>query len=715
MAFHSLVNTAQFSQTARDFKKNGGRYTTAPRGSRDYFQFWAEEKKRCLYGYKCADLWIPGRFYNYLNFFPISRVPEAVLLRSLEEKRNPKSGRISQVAVEKVMDFPKFWEIAYEWYMFKHIAWYGGEFMGVRSEGNKHMCALKTRGAGFSYMEAQDGVYNYTFIPGSKNYYFAGALPYLNEDGILNKVQPGLDWINQHCPPWKKNRQVHKNVMHQKASYIDEFGVERGSMSEIIGQVVDRPSKTRGKRGRKAVFEEGGSFPKLEEALEVCMGSMSEGSMYVGQISVFGTGGEQGPGIQGLENVFENPTAWDMLAFNNVWEDGFQATECGYFVPCWRANSWYMDEDGNVDMEGALIADEIKRKKKEKTGKPKDLDRRKAEYPRTPKEALQRLTGNGFNIAEIDAQIARIQTSKDIQGMMRYGQFTRNPDAPKNDPHNGVEFNVQPKHVARPIEDYPHNQKDSMEGCVTIIERPYTDAKGRVPDGMYKITFDAYAKEEAEDQTSLWSWKVWKMDQNIDPKYSNLPVAWGCGRMARYQDNIDRMFMGSDYYNAMIQGEVAGGGQSVITHAKTHRILHKLCHEPEMAHNKEIASKSAGNSYLMNMATDRKMLGMTYLEDWHVQIRGSDEKGTLILNVHRIYDIAWLREMRKHDPTKGNYDRISDALVAMFELKENYALRVRARRKKRQFFNRTLYQNTAEDAGTTTSTPTGSSEVTSAY
>jgi len=312
------------------------------------------------------------------------------------------------------------------------------------------------------------------------------------------------------------------------------------------------------------------------------------------------------------------------------------------------------------------------------------------------------MNGNGFNIAEIDAQIKRVE-SKEIQGLLRHGVFTRNPDAPKDDGHNGIEFNVQPKHIAKPIEDFPHNQKEGMEGCVTVLERPYTDAKGRVPAGMYKLTFDAYAKEEAEDQTSLWSWKIWKMDNNIDPKYGNLPVCWGCGRMARYQSNIDRMFMGADYYNAMIQGEIAGGGQSVVTHAKTHRLLHKICHEPEMAHNKELASKSAGNSYLMNMPTERKRLGMTYLEDWHVQIRGVDEKGMPVLNVHRIYDIAWLKEMRKHDPTKGNYDRISDALVAMFELKENYAQQIKFRRKQRKFWERKFFGAGTASSGETTS------------
>lgn len=701
MGFHSLVNTAQFSYTARDFKKNGDRYTMAPKGSRDYYQFWEEEERRCKYGYKVGDLWIPGRMYFWLNFFQMDRVPENVLQKALDRRRI--SGRLEIAEAEKIREFPKFWEVHYEWWNFKHIAWYGGEFMGIKSPGNKHLCCLKTRGAGWSYLEACDGVYNYNFISGSKSYYFAGAEPFLIGDAILDKVQSGLDFINRHCPYWKQNRQVKKTPMHQRATYLDEKGEEQGSWSEIIGQIVDKPGKTRGKRGRKASFEEAGTFPVLEPALEVAMGSMREGSIYVGQISVFGTGGEQGPSLQGLENIFNNPEAWDMLRFPNVWEDGLQHTECGYFVPSWRANSWYMDESGNVDTEAAYQADMLEREKKKLTGNPKDLDRRKAEYPHNPKEALQRLTGNGFNIAEIDSQIKKLESDRALQGMIRHGKLVSG-----STDFGGVEFQPQPKNVARPVEDFPHSQAEGRDltGCFSMVQRPYLDQKGRVPKGLYLITFDPYAKEQSEDQTSLWSFKVWKLDNNIDPSFGNLPVAWYSGRPKRYWDNHDLMFKAARMYNADIQGEIAGGGQSVVDYARTHRILHMLCHEPMSASTKENQGKNLENVFLMNMPPDRKNLGMTYLEDWHVAPRGVDAKGNLILNVHMIYDIAWLREMRKHDPTKGNYDRISDALPAMYMLKENYAQQIKARRDRRtkDYYNRELFggDGTDDDYGYTT-------------
>jgi len=679
MGFHALVNTRHFSEAAIEWKKNGGRYTLAPQGSRDYFQYWEEQERRCKYGYKVGDLWISGRHYGYLNFFPIFRIPETAL-KEVRDKR----GRLSAKISEKVVSFPAFWEIDYEWWNFKHISWYGGEFMGVHSPGGRHLCCLKTRGAGFSFKEAWDGVYNYNFIHGSKSYYFASGESFLVGDAIMDKVKDGLDWINQYCPYWRKNRQVHNTLMHQKASYKDEYGTERGVMSEIIAQIVDKPKKTRGKRGRKVTFEESGSFPHLEDALEVSLGSLRSGSIYVGQATVFGTGGEQGPGIQGLENIFNHPEAWDMLQFPNPYEEGMFGTECGYFVPCFRANEEFMDEEGNVDMEGAIADDEKEREKKRTSGKPKDLDRRKAEYPRNPAEALQRLTGNGFNVDACNAQIRYLETNKAAQALIRHGKLTRSKST---DAIGGVLFSILPKEIAKPVEEHPHNQSDELNGCVSIVQRPYQDQNGLVPEGMYCVTFDPYYKDESEDLTSLYDITVWKQENDVDPSFVGLPVAWYVGRMPNSDSIIEILFMLCDMYNCKAQGEISGGGQAVVTYAKTHRKLHRLEHEPEMIHNKEVASKSAGNSYLMNMPTERKKLGLMYLEDWHMEPRGVDEKGNMIYNINQLYKIKFLREMAKHNPESGNYDCISSGIVAMFMLKERRAHMVKQRREGRKFYS----------------------------
>lgn len=693
--WHNLVNTQYFKEPAIDFKKNGGKYTLAPRGSRDYFEYWDLQEKRCREGMSVGGTWIPGRYYFYLNFCVIDKIPDATALQVLEDSRSKVTGKVSKNTADKILDFPRFAEMQYEWFRFKHIAWNGGTFMGIDSPGGRHLCCGKTRGAGFSFMEAADGVYNFNFIPGSKSYYFAATEGFLTKDGILNKVQPMLDWINTHSPKWRQNRHEKNTLMHQKASFVDELGNKKGTNAEIMGVIVDDPNKTRGKRGKKIVFEEAGSFKRLKEALEISRGSVRAGGLYVGQISVFGTGGEEGPSIEGLQDVFDNPKQWDMLAFPNIWEDGDQS-ECGYFVPSFRANLEYADIDGNLDYDLSLEFDNAERAKLIGSKDPRALDRRKAEYPQVPAEMFNRLSNNGFNIAEIDAQIKRITSSQAIQSLLRHGTLKRSSDS---NAVGGVEFLPNP--TAKPIIEYPHSQSGDLSGCVTISERPYQDQNDKVPAGMYQIVFDAYYKEDAEDKTSLFDIRVLKQDNTIDNTFAQLPVAWFTGRPLRLATCHEILFMLADLYNCTVQGEISGGGQSVLDYAKQHKYLHRVEFEPEMLHNKEIASKQKNRSYLMNMTTDRKRMGMTYLEQWHMEQRGVNEDGTPVYNVHKIYDVGLLREMRKGGA--ANSDRMSSMLIGMFMFKENITRLSTRQESKNDFYSRTLFSESYSSSEVTTS------------
>lgn len=691
MRIHNLTNTRYFSEAAVDFTRNKGFYTKAPVGSREYVEYWEEQEKRCRDGYSVGGLWIPGRYYFYLNFSIMSKVPDEVALKAYNERKDI-HGRISTRTAQKIIDFPRFWEPQYEWHMFKHIAWSGGEFMGVKSPGGKHIGCLKARGGGFSYMAASSGTYNYNFIPYSKTYYFAGREDYLNKDGILNKVQPNLDWINQHIFEWKQNRQKHDTIMYQKASYLDAGGVEQGNMSEIIGVVVNDPDKTRGKRGVEIDFEEGGSFNNLKRALNVSAGSIRDGDMYVGQQVVFGTGGEEGPDIEGLEEVFDSPDTFDMIEFPNIWEGAdLIDTACGYFCPAYRVDNSSIDADGNVDIELAISLAKKKRKQKKKSNDPLMYDQHIAEYPWNPQEALKRIANNPFLSAECNRQVRHIKNSPFIQSILRYGYMTLKDGKPV--------FVVQTKDEARPIEDYPHKRSDDLKGCVTVVEQPYVDKDGKVPDGLYEVVFDMYAIEEAEDETSLAYIGVVKNYNNLTPVNEGVPVAWFRGRPQDLNDVYQCLVLLCRWYNAQAQGEIGGGGQGLVNYCRTTRELDLLEREPEMMHNKDYASQGRQGGYLMNMSTEKKKLGLTYLVDWHKQIRTIQESGEKVRTIHRWYDIVGLMEMAKFNG-KRNADTISAGIIWTIMLKEAVYKKdddEQIREKETDsFFNREMFTDTEE-------------------
>lgn len=694
MAWHELVNTRYFSEAAIDFRRNGGKYTLAPPGSREHREYWELQEQRCANGYSVGGTWVTGRHYWFLNFTPIKKIPDADMFRLIKESRD-KRGKISQKTMTKILEHPRFYEIGWEWYRYKHIAWNGGTFQGIISPGGEHMICAKTRGAGFSYMEASDGVYNYTLIPGSISYYFAGIQQYLDVDGILNKTKDMADWINANIPWWSQNRQEHDKVMHLKASYKDAFGQTKGNLSEIIGVAVDDPEKIRGKRGIKIVFEEFGSFKNAKKALSVCKGSIKDGSFEVGQISAFGTGGEEGPSIEALEEVFDDPRSYGFMAFNNIWDEGMAHTECGFFVPAQMTDIMYMNEEGEVDLEGALAAQEAERAIAKKAKDPRTLDRRKAEYPIYPKEVFSRLGKNPFNKQYVDQQINHIMKSSAVQDLLRYGHLTSSDEG-----ENGWMFHIQKKEDAKPVDEYPHDQKNQaeLEGCITVVERPHLDQTGHTPEGVYQMVFDPFYKDESDDLTSLFDCTVWKQYNQVSPLNENLPIAWYTGRPGDLTDAIRIMFNMAMWYNCKIQGEIAGGGQAVLDYAKTHKLMHMLDFELEMTDNREVTEKK-NKSYLMNMPTDKKRMGLTYFINWHMEQRGIRDDKTPIFNVQRCYKLGLLREMSKFDGKK-NADRISSSIVAMFSLKEKVNRAAEQQEGENSFFNRPLYsehQTTEEE------------------
>lgn len=690
MSWNKLVNTRYFSEAAIDFTRNGGRYTLAPPGSREYREYWELQEERCMNGYKVGDTWITGRHYDFLNFTPIMKIPDLNLKAFLKEQRD-KTGTLSMRTMPKVLEFPRFYEVGYEWYRYKHIAWNGGRFRAVISPGGKHVVVAKARGAGFSYMEAQDGVYNFKFLPGSKNYYFASTEQYLTTDGILNKVRDMLNWTNANIPQWSQNRMEHDTLMHMKASYLDAFGHPRGNMSEIIGTIVDNANKVRGKRGRKIVFEEAGSFKNLKKAVAIARKTIEDGSFITGQMTIFGTGGEEGPSIEGLEEIFDQPELYNCLAFLNEWDEEQYGNTCGFFVPITMVDPMFMDEDGNPDLEAATAEQQIQRDLKAKAKDPKELDLLKAEQPLYPKEVFSRLARNPFRKSECDRQINYILKSAAIQELLRYGELV--------DGEGGLEFAIKTKEEAQPVDDYPHTQRKddeqkSLEGCITVVERPHLDALGHTPEGVYQLVFDPFYKEESEDLTSLFDCTVWKQYNAVSPYNENLPIAWYTGRPKNIDDAYDRLFKLARWYNCKIQGEIAGGGQGVLDYAKRHHLLHMLDFELELTENKEVTEKK-NRSYLMNMPTEKKRMGLTYLINWHMDQRGLREDGTPIYNIHKVYKLGLLREMSKFDG-KRNADRISSSIVAMFSLKEKIAKKIEQERTiDDDYYNRELYGETS--------------------
>ena len=140
-----LKDTNRVRPAAISFLEHGY-FTHALPGTKEYYEFWDEEKTRCMYGYKIGDIHITGFHYFYLNYCPIDRAIDEVLPDGTIQAKRERT-------------FPRFYDGDFEYF---------NEIDKARAN-NKHMIVLKARRKGYSYKAGSMLARNYFFVKNSKN------------------------------------------------------------------------------------------------------------------------------------------------------------------------------------------------------------------------------------------------------------------------------------------------------------------------------------------------------------------------------------------------------------------------------------------------------------------------------------------------------------------------------------------------------------------
>jgi hypothetical protein len=651
------INTDYFREPAIHYSKHGF-YNDAPYGSKDYVQYLEEHRKRSLEGYSVGGARITGYNNWFLNWSPMNIVKDP-----------------SNKASKKVFGFPRFWNQHFDF--FHHIE--------KAEQQGKHFPILKPRGTGFSEIFSSMGTRDYTLVKRSKSFYFAANEGFLNKDGIITKCWDKLEFLNQNTNRMFRHlRQVKNQDLHKRASEINDEGDEIGYLSEIIGRVIDHPRKVRGARTGtygKVYMEEGGSFPRLRESVQATRPLVEQGGVSTGQIILWGTGGEDGAGIEGLDHIFYHPQAYNMYEMDNVWDEDRVGTKSGYFFPCYAAMDRFTDDQGNNDEKAARDYHD-KERARIKSVSPKEEDHYRAEYPFSPREALTRMRNNLFPVAELQRQLTRVKTDPGIQGFLKYGWIHHTEE--------GLRFKIDPKAV--PLKEYPNLEKDTT-GCITMVESPFKGAMAKVPDDMYSIVLDMYYKDEASDSPSLGAAYVYKHMNDVSQSEGSILVAWYVARPATTQEYIRNLFMLARFYNARIQSEIAGGGKAVIDYARIHKLLHLCELEPDIILNNQSGQKK-NKSFFMNVNKDLINLALSYYSDHLKEERSLIEapNGELIstLNLHKIYDEGLLEELIKYND-EGNFDRVSALRLLPFMIKERVNVKIEANKQGTTFWDRPLF------------------------
>lgn len=641
-----IKNTIKFSPAAEFFKKHKC-YTLAPRGTTDYNSYWDQETERCLNGYTAPDGdSITGYHYFYLNYSPIMKLKE---VSYTDRYGNTRTRR------ERILDFPRFWD--YDYYYYNAIE--------QAEDDGKHMAVLKSRQRGYSFKGASMLVRNYELIPGSKNFAVASEQKFLIGDGLLTKAWQIMDFIDKHTA-WAKQRLV-STRMERVAGYkiTDEFGkqTEQGYMSSITGITLKNdPERIRGTRGKLVLWEEGGKFPGLLDAWRIEQPSVeTDDGVAFGLMIAFGTGGTEGSSFTGLKELFYKPEAYNVLAFQNIWDDNAEQTKCGFFVPSWsnlesfdeNGNYIYMDQDGNSLKEKA-IENLIEQRNKIRDGgaSQQSIDRFISERPIKPREAVLELGKNIFPRKLLLDQLTRLRTNTKLRNMKHIVDL--------NWDGNGQITATEKK--TGDITEYPLKKGDKPHGSIVIWEYPIKDP----PFGLYIGGCDPYDHDDSFTN-SLGSVFIFKRVK-AGEAWTDVIVAEYSGRpdtAEEYYENVRKLLV---FYNARLLFENERKG--IYPYFTNKHCDYLLADQPDKIISEVFKDSKVQRRKGCHMTKAIRAYGEGLILEWLLE---EYEPGHP--NVERIYSEPLIEELIENDGVK-NVDRVIALCMVMIYREELYQVKV---------------------------------------
>ena len=362
-----------------------GRYTNLPYNSKLHRDFWTEQHRRCKEGYEVNGYRITGDHYFFLNFYQLQQVQSVTIAGT---------GRTQQ--------FPTFMQQQYEYF----------HYIELQERKKLDILTLKARGVGWSEIQAQMGASRYTTTAKYITIYTAFYEDYLlGTGGVVTKCWDNLEYLNTETEGGMRRLRQAVNTMYRKRqSLLDKDKTERGHMAEISATIVDKPRKLRGSRVDRIFFEEAGSNEHLIKLWIQSLALVSVQGNKFGTRIAFGTGGDEGPQLQGLEKMFFNPGDYNILPYRHKYTKNGEFVISAYFVPQYACQAGFLDERGVTNQQLAKKFFENEREKL--IGTLEDYLIYCQEYCFTPEEQLSRQGVNSFNQLKLAEQRLEIELHK---------------------------------------------------------------------------------------------------------------------------------------------------------------------------------------------------------------------------------------------------------------------------------------------------------------
>lgn len=642
---HIIEDADYFRQPALYFMKNKCYTFLKPNSNpnSEYRKFWDEEIRRCREGYvrESDGEWVTGLLYWFLNYSPM-------MVNLIKE------GSKRAVRTES---FPFF---------FEGIYWRFHYLEQARNNGH-HAIELAKRGAGKSYSLA--AIMSRNLILGeseeSKKRVITVLTAYQKEylsdskDGTLSKFKPCINFSFSHTPFPRLMLKNSPNEMAWQMGYKDEFGVERGSLNQVLAvSAKDDSEKLRGKRGW-ILFEEMGSFKGLLSLYDITRKSVEDGDYTFALMYLIGTAAEDESDFSSAKTLLYNPEGYNIQSVENVYDRPKQGKPTfGFFFPSYINRAGCYNKDGVSDVIKALIEILTFRYKAKYSADPKSVLRLIAEDPITPAEAIIKVKAAYFPTVQLTERLAQLDSDPNAFNDVYIGNLAL---------VNGkVEFRISND---IPIRKY--GVDNSTVGAIEIFEIPEKQANGNDFNMRYIIGHDPVDNDQAES-TSLSSTFVLDL-------FTDRIVAEYTGRQAFADDNFEIVRLLCLFYNAKCLYE--SNKKGLYAYFSKMQCTHLLADTPEYLRDKQLVKYSAfgSNAKGVNATAAINNYANSLIRDWLLQpvptiVKEEGEEKEV--NVPRLYSLrnrALLEELISYTP-ELNVDRVRALGMVMLYRQEKIIL-----------------------------------------
>lgn len=643
---HILENMDYFRQPALHFMKHGCYTFLKPNSNpnSEYRKHWDEEVRRCREGYirESDGEWVTGFLYWFLNYCPM-----------MVNKVIP--GTRKAVRVES---FPFFFEGIYWRFHYLHQA----------REAGKHAIELAKRGCAKSYSLAS--IMSHNLILGESSEVKRRVITVLtayqkeylsdSKDGTLSKFKPGINFSFKNTPFPRLMLKNSPNEMAWQMGYKDEFGIESGSLNQVLAvSAKDDSEKLRGKRGW-ILFEEMGSFKGLLSLYDITRKSVEDGDYTFATMYLVGTAAEDESDFSSAKTLLYNPDGYNILAIENVYDRPKQGKPTfGFFFPSYVNRAGCYNRDGVSDVTKALIEILLARHKAKYSADPKSVLRVIAEDPITPAEAIIKVKAAYFPTVALTERLAQLDSDPHAFDDVYIGNLTLTSG-------NKVEFRISND---IPIRKY--GVDNSTVGALEIFEMPEKQANGEDFNLRYIMGHDPVDNDQAES-SSLSSTFVLDL-------FTDRIVAEYTGRQAFAEDNYEIVRLLCLFYNAKCMYE--SNKKGIYAYFSRMQCTHLLADTPEYLRDKQMIKYSAfgSNAKGINASAAINNYANNLIRDWLLQPvptvikENGEEKETNIPRLYSLRNRALLEELISYTP-ELNVDRIRALGMVMLYRQEKIIL-----------------------------------------